>query len=101
MSETNQDNRELSPEEIKAYRMQMTEFYKTQIPTLKLQKEYETLLADIEEARAKRMTMTIRMAQMMAGPPQEPEGTDDKKPEPSPEQGNQEGPKPERKLKTE
>lgn len=97
MSETNQHEQQLSPEEIEAYKKQMTEFYKSQLPMLKLQKEYEQLLADIEESRAKRMTMTIRMAQMMAGPPPEQDPEPEEKSVPDESKGE----KKERKLKTE
>lgn len=73
MSElTNQEEREPTPQELNEYRESMKKFYDQQIPMLKKQREYETLLADIEEARAKRITMNIRIAQMMAGPPEAP-----------------------------
>lgn len=73
MSEaTNQEEREPTPQELNEYRENMKKFYDQQIPMLKKQKEYEGLLADIEEARAKRIAMNIRIAQMMAGPPEAP-----------------------------
>ena len=57
-------------------------------------------MADIEEARTKRMTMTIRMAQMMAGPPQEKESGPVPNPS-SPENLEDDGTeRPVRKLKT-
>lgn len=71
MSETNTE-REPTEQELQAYRENMKKFYDQQIPFLKKQKEYEMLLADIEEARAKRITMSMRIAQIMAGPPEEP-----------------------------
>jgi hypothetical protein len=71
--------REMTPEEYAEMRKKMLAYYKEQLAFLQPQKEYETLLADIEEARARRMTMTIRLTQMTT--PQ------------------QEAPKSERKLK--
>lgn len=73
MQETNLENQEeqYSPEEIKKMRQNMMSYYKDQIALLKLQSQYEVLLADIEEARAKKLAMQIRQAQMMAGPPEE------------------------------
>jgi hypothetical protein len=72
MSNTNESQPELSPEEILKMRERMTNHYKEQLPFLILQKDYETTLADIEEARARRMTMTLRLVQMSAPPEEEP-----------------------------
>lgn len=66
----------LSPEEYAKMRKNMIDYYKEQLAFLKPQKEYETLLADIEEARARRMAMGIRMAQMASGPEKEPDQND-------------------------
>ena len=102
MSETqftnNEDKKEMSSEEIKAYRKAMIDYYKEQLPLVKLQSEYETLLADIEEARARRVTMTMRIAQMMAPPEEEQQESQESLPsEPTPAPVE----KKERKLKTE
>jgi hypothetical protein len=73
--------REPSPEEIQEMRERMTAYYDNQIPFLEKQLKYETLLADIEMARAKRIEMTIRIAQMTMGPQEEeetPEPTQEK-----------------------
>lgn len=72
MSETTNQRPEPTEKELQEYRENMKKFYDTQIPLLKKQKEYELLLADIEEARAKRVTMSMRIAQIMAGPPEQP-----------------------------
>ena len=72
MSETTNQRPEPTEKELQEYRENMKKFYDTQIPLLKKQKEYEMLLADIEEARAKRVTMSMRIAQVMAGPPEQP-----------------------------
>ena len=92
----NTEAKEPTEAELKAYREKMIQYYKEQIPLLKSQKEYEMLLADIEEARAKRITMSVRIAQIMAGPPQEPKTGDDTPPPPP---GEEE--KKERRLKKE
>jgi outer membrane protein TolC len=94
-----EEKKEMTPEQIKDWRDKMTKYYKEQLPLLKAQKEYETVLADIEEARARRMTMTIRLAQMMAPPEDEDE------PAPPPEEQKvtppADAPPQERKLKSE
>ena len=48
-------NKQLTPEEAKARRAEITKFYKEQIPHLKVQAEYERLMTEIEENRAKRV----------------------------------------------
>lgn len=45
----------LSPEEADKRRKEITDFYKKQIPHLKVQAQYETLMTEIEENRAKRI----------------------------------------------
>jgi hypothetical protein len=60
------DEREMTPAEVEAMRKRMTEYYTLQNPLLELQSRYETLLADIEEARCRRVTMNIRLANMVA-----------------------------------
>jgi len=93
----NQEQQQLTSEQIEAMRKNMVAYYKEQISTLKLQSEYEKLLADIEEARAKRIMNTIRIAQMMAGPREEEEESEEEPVHnPQPEKSN-----PPRKLKTE
>tara|TARA_B110000503_G_C7157013_1_gene417785 strand:+ start:1046 stop:1372 length:327 start_codon:yes stop_codon:yes gene_type:complete len=68
-----QEEREMTPAQMVEFRKKAKAYYNDQSVVLKAQLEYESLLADIEEARTKRLTMTIRMAQMMAGPPKETE----------------------------
>ena len=55
-----------SPEEMKARRQEITNFYKDNIKHLKVQLEYETLLTDIEKARAERLQAQVVMAQVYA-----------------------------------
>lgn len=71
----------MSPEEVAAARTQMKEAYENQMPLLQSQLAYETLMADIEEQRARRATYTMRIAQIFAP---EPEPTEN--PEGEPEQ---------------
>lgn len=94
--ETNQETVEqLTPEQMEKRRKDLINYYKNQTAVLEAQFKYEAVMADIEEARVKRMTMIMRQAQMTA-PPQEEE--DDDKPEVS--DPSQEGQPKERKLKT-
>jgi len=72
MSDTTNQPTEPTEKELQEYRENMKKYYDVQISLLKKQKEYEVLLADIEEARAKRISMNIRIAQMMAPPPERP-----------------------------
>lgn len=92
----NQEQQQLTPEQIEAMRKNMVAYYKEQINSLKLQSEYEKLLAEIEESRAKRIMNTIRIAQMMAGPREEEESEEEPVHNPEPEKSS-----PPRKLKTE
>ena len=79
---TNEEIVEKEPttEEIQEMRERMQSYYENQIPFLEKQLKYENLLADIELARAKRIEMTIRIAQMTMGPQEEeneePAGSD-------------------------
>ena len=96
-SQTNQRQAEPTEEEIKAYRASMKKFYEEQIPLLKKQQEYEGLLADIEEAKAKRVSFTLRIAQMLTPAEAPPEGEmPEMEDRPQPET---EEPRPERKLR--
>jgi len=88
--ETTVEGEKPTPEQLEAGRKKALEFYKKQSELLTAQAEYEKLMADIEQSRAKRMEMIIRQAQM-ANPPAEPE--EEPEEEPSTE-------KKERKLKT-
>jgi hypothetical protein len=99
--ETNQETAEkLTPEQLKKRRTDLIDYYKNQTSVLEAQLKYESVMADIEEARVKRMTMIMRQAQM-AAPEQEEEEE-----EPSAESNLTLEPEPdtaqpkERKLKT-
>lgn len=62
---------QMSKEEIAQRRQEITNFYKDSIKHLKVQKEYEQLLTDIEESRAKRMQAQMFLAQSLGSQEQE------------------------------
>lgn len=70
---------EPTPEEIREMRDRMHEYYKDQIPFLESQKEYETLLSEIEIARLRRIDATLRIAQLTAPPQEQKEAPEEKK----------------------
>lgn len=53
----------MSPEDVKKRRAEITKFYKEQTPHLKAQAEYERLMTEIEESRAKRLQAQAFIAQ--------------------------------------
>ena len=57
---------QLSKEQLAQRRKEITEFYKSNIQHLKVQKEYEQLLTEIEELRAKRVQAQMFLAQAFA-----------------------------------
>lgn len=57
---------ELSKEELQKRREEITAFYKDNIKHLKVQKEYEELLRDVEKARAERLQAQMFLAQAYA-----------------------------------
>lgn len=59
---------ELTPEQIKEYRKLRLAYYNEEMPMLKQQLAYETIVANIEEQRLKRMSCIMKMAQMSAPP---------------------------------
>ncbi len=61
---------ELTPEQIKEYRKMRLAYYNEEMPMLKQQLAYETIVTNIEEQRLKRMSYIMKMAQMSA-PPEE------------------------------
>jgi hypothetical protein len=56
----------MSKEELMERRQKITDYYEEHIPHLKVQLEYERLLTEIEENRAKRVQAQKFMAQVMA-----------------------------------
>ena len=113
MSETNstqeetpeQDERQLTPEEYAKARADATAHLKKEIAFLKVEKEYEIILADIEEAKTRRISMIAQQARFYA--PKNPEATSGPQGESEVPQGSDSdidrniAPVPKRKLKTE
>jgi len=75
-----EEQKELSKEEIKARREEITAFYKENIKHLKVQKEYEELLRDVEKARAERLQSQMFLAQAYAAEEEGEEGESDQNP---------------------
>lgn len=73
--ETNQQ--ELSKEELQKRREEITAFYKENIKHLKVQKEYEELLRDVEKARAERIQAQMFLSQAYAAQNEEGEEESD------------------------
>lgn len=63
-NQQSQNKTPLSPEEQIKLRKDLKAYYNEQISLLKPQKEYEVLLADVEEARLRRMSCIMKMAQI-------------------------------------
>lgn len=63
--------KEMSPQEMAERKSKLTQFYKEQIEFLKVQLEYETLIADVEDQRARATYAQVKLAQMLAGPSKE------------------------------
>lgn len=69
--------KEMSPEEMAERKSKLTQFYKDQVEFLKVQLEYETLVADVEEQRARATYAQVKTAQMLAGPSKEQPNTEE------------------------
>ena len=69
--------KEMSPEEMAERKAKLVQFYKDQIEFLKIQVAYETLVADVEEQRARATYAQVKVAQMMAGPSKESTNTEE------------------------
>ena len=85
MSEQQEEKQTKPPEEMTQMRKNLENYYKEQNAVLTAQKEYECLLADIEDARQRRVLSTMRIAQMLAPEPpaeNEPEGEMPEEPTP-------------------
>lgn len=97
MDSNQEEQKHFTPEEIKARQDQIMASYKEQIKYLKVEKEYQELVTDIEELRMRYIRAQIMIANAMAPPPQEtPEGPE----APEAPQPDQIVPPRERKLKT-
>jgi hypothetical protein len=61
-----EDNKELTPEEVKERKEKLAQYYTEQVEFLTVQLQYETLVTDIEEQRAKRLQFQVMVANMLA-----------------------------------
>jgi hypothetical protein len=64
--ENQQEQEQLTPEQLEARRSEMQSFYEKSVPYLEAQSKYEKLLTEVEEARYKRASMQLQYATMMA-----------------------------------
>ena len=78
METTNQPEMEMSPEQLEEQKEKMLEFYKTSMPYLKAQLEYEQMLLSIDETRFKRSSIQYQFAMMM-NPQQQEEEVDEER----------------------
>lgn len=69
-----EENKELlTPEEVKERKEKLVQYYTEQVQFLTVQLEYETLVTQIEEQRAKRLQFQVMVANMLADEPEEEE----------------------------
>ena len=109
MSETNstqeetpeQDERQLTPEEYAKARADATAHLKKEIAFLKVEKEYEIILADIEEAKTRRISMIAQQARFYAPKNSGPQGESEVPQGSDSDIDRNIAPVPKRKLKTE
>jgi len=74
-----EENKEvLTPEEVKDRKEKLTQYYTEQVEFLTVQLQYETLVTDIEEQRAKRLQFQVMVANMLAPDDDEEEEVEEK-----------------------
>lgn len=100
--ESQEQERQFTPEELEAKRKEMLKYYKDSMPYLKAQYEHEEILCKIDEVRFKRtsiqMQYAVMMNQMQEGDQEEKELAKEEYPHPTPNQMMEEEPSM-RKLK--
>jgi len=64
----------MSKEDMEARQAELQAYYSNQIPFLKTQLEYQTLVTELEELDVRRAMAMVRMSQIMAPPPKPEEG---------------------------
>ncbi len=85
--ETNQQpEMEMTPEQLEEQKEKMFEFYKSSMPYLKAQLEYEQMLLSIDETRFKRSSIQYQFAMMM-NPQQQEEDEQEETSEPTKSEG--------------
>lgn len=73
----NQQEQELTQEELAERKEQMLSFYTESMPYLSAQLAYEKILLEIDEARFKRSSMQMQYAMMMQTQEEESKKTDE------------------------
>jgi hypothetical protein len=73
-------NPEISQEEYEARKTEMLQYYKKEMEFLNVQKEYETLISDIDEQRLRRALVQQKLASIYAPTPEEEEIEEESKP---------------------
>lgn len=61
----------LTPEQIEERKKEMLQYYDNQIPFLTRQREYETLVTDLDELRMRQVFAQVKIANLLAQPPKE------------------------------
>jgi hypothetical protein len=62
----NQAEQQFNAEEMAAKQKEIQSYYESQIPFLQVQKDYETLITELQELEARRAMAVMRVAQIMA-----------------------------------
>jgi hypothetical protein len=75
-----EENKELTPEEVKERKDKLVQYYTEQVEFLAVQLEYETLVTNIEEQRAKRLQFQVMVANMLAPDTEEDSVEEEEKP---------------------
>lgn len=71
-----QQEQNLTPEELAVRKEEMLKFYTESLPYLEAQFKYEELLMKLDEVRFKRTSIQVQYAMMMQGPGSEEEEED-------------------------
>lgn len=77
METVNQQDVEMTPEQLAEQKENMLRFYTESLPYLEAQLKYEQMLLQIDEARFKRSSIQYQFAMMM-NPPQEEEADEER-----------------------
>jgi hypothetical protein len=76
MTQESDNTTEVTKDQLIERQKEINEYYVSQVPFLEAQKQYETLVTELEELELRRMMCRVRMAQLMAPAPEESEPTD-------------------------
>lgn len=72
-----QQEQNLTPEELALRKEEMLKFYTESLPYLEAQYKYEDMLMKLDEVRFKRTSIQMQFAMMMQGPESEEEGEEE------------------------